>query len=272
MKLRSKIFIVTDASGNEINAEDKKVVLSLNGERLETTLQDVCSDLEFDDGEIYGNTLLSYYGINPDGSLEVEGSKIQLLDAETGEPILIKEIKRPTVHDDTNIPFEHVQKFVEYFKVAKPDEVFDNLNTEEKQAFIDARISADNTKQAEEASRATQKAQADAEAAKQAEAALKASIDPTKVNENKDYISIQGFYSGIDFKEYIKDNLHLFYGQDENNMPCILIKRGKDWWEELQEPVVLDETDTSVELEYLDGEVTKRLTLDIPTGEIVIEA
>lgn len=69
MKLRSKVFIITDAAGNEINLEEKQVVLALNGERMDTKLQEVCSDLEFDDGEFYGNTLLSYYGIQADGSL-----------------------------------------------------------------------------------------------------------------------------------------------------------------------------------------------------------
>lgn len=267
MKLRSKVIIITDAAGTEINIEEKDTVLALNGQRLDTKLQDVCSELEFDDGEFYGNTLLSYYGIQADGSLQVEGSNIQLLDAATGEQILVKEMKRPSVHDDIEIPFEHVQKFAEYFKISKPDEVFHNLNESEKQVFIDQRISASQA-----SASASAKKQADeAQAAAQAEAELKASIDPALIQEQKDYNATKGFYAGIDFKEYIKGAVHLFYGKDDNNLPCVLIKRGKAWWEECPEPEVLEETDTTLVISYLDGNSPKRLTLDIVSGEVKIE-
>lgn len=275
MKLRSKVLIVTNESGNEINLEEKEVVLALNGERLDTKLQDVCSDMEFDDGEVYGNTLLSYYGIQPDGSLQVDGSNIQLIDAATGDKILVKEMKRPSVHDDTEMPFEHLLKFIEYFKIAKPEEVFHNLSKEEKQALADDRTAAQDKamKEAEKSRQENEsaKSQADEAAAAQAEADLKASIHPDLIRDQKDYNAIRSFYSGIDFKEYIKENIHLFYGKDENNPPSVLIKRGKAWWEECQEPDVLEETDTNLVISYLDGEVSKRLNLDIESGDVTIE-
>lgn len=274
MKLRSKVIIITDAAGRETNIEGRDIVLSLNGERQTTKLQDVCSDMEFDDGEFYGNTLLSYYGIQPDGSLQVEGSNIQLIDAATGEQIMVKEMKRPSVHDDTEMPFEHLLKFIEYFKIAKPEEVFHNLSKEEKQALENDRTASrdKSIKEAEQAQQAnaSAKAQADAAAAAQAEADLKASIHPDLIREQKDYNGIRSFYSGIDFKEYIKENTHLFYAKDENNLPCVLVKQGKAWWEECDDVEVLEETDANLVISYSTANAKKKLTLDIASGEITI--
>lgn len=306
MKLKSKTFYITDAQGNEINVEDQNIVLALNGKKLEAGLQNVFNPayLEFNDGEIYGNTLLSYYTVNEDGSLSVEGSQIQFINSDTNESVLVKEIAREgSFNDDEVISFEFVKKFADYFKVEKPDEVFYDLNNDEKQYFIDERIAiAENNKQATAAALAKAKAdekeaadKAKAEAdrivkenikaeaernaaieaenlrlAKKAEENLKASIDPKFVHDKKDYKKEQVFYNEIGFKEYISNPYHLFYAKSDEHEPHLLIRRGETWWEESFDPIVIDETDTTVLIQFTDGEALKQINLDTNTGEIKI--
>lgn len=280
MKLQTQLLLITDAKGNDINVENKPVIISLNGERLTTKLEDIFTGLEFDDGEIYGNSLLGYYPVNEDGSLQVEGSKVQLIDGDTNEPILVKRIKRPGVHNDTDIPFEHVQKFVEYFNIQKPEEVFSNLTAEEKQVFISERTTkteARNKQEAEASANAETEAAAKAQTAleekQQAEATLKASIDPAYVQHMPQYVSTQSFYSGVDgFKEYVNDKYHLFWGEDPNQSLCILIKRGDTWWEEVNPEAadIMAKTDKAVVIEFTDGTERKQMTLDRESGQIAI--
>ena len=263
MKLRTKIFVPVNAQGEELDLNDVDVALSLNGERQETRLKDVFSELELEEGEIYGNSLLSYYTVAEDGSLQVQGSRIELIDTLTGDRIRIKEIYRPTINDDTDIPFEHVQKFAEFFKIERPDEVFHNLNAEEKQAFIDQRLAA-------ETAQSTQTSQEAAKAAQEAENALKASIDKNYVQDAKAYRATRSYYEGVDFKEYTDGPVSLFYGDTQGEPPCVLIKRGKDWWEEIQEPELVDKTDTSATIQYYDGEQLKSIELDLQAGSMKI--
>lgn len=281
MKLLTTLLLITDAKGTKINVEKRPIIIDLNGERLPTKLQDIFSSLEFDKGEIYGNSLLSYYRINEDGSLEVEGSKVQLVDEQTSEPVLVKKMERPGVHDDTTISFEDVQKFSEYFKIAKPDEVFSNLSATEKQAFIDERTSREETANNEVAA-ANATATANEEAAKaaealiekkKAEAALKASIDPAYVQDMAAYASTESFYGGLDvFKKYIQEPYHLFYGDDPNESLCILIKRGDTWFEEVKSENfdITDKTANAVVIEFNDGEIRKQLTLALDSGQMEI--
>lgn len=269
MKLRTKLFPITNLKGEEINVDGKPIVLSLNGELMETKLEDVFTDLEFDDGEIYGNSLLSYYKVNEDGSLEVEGSKVQLFDSSSNEPVLVKQIKRPGINADTDIPFEHVKKFAEYFKIAKPEEVFKDLNDSEKQIFVSER---DSIKELHTKA-IVEKAEEDRISAETAERELKASIDPIYVQEKKHYLTTQSFYAGMEgFKEYIKDKYHLFYGDDPEQAPCVLIKRGDAWWEECREDdtEIMEKTDSLVIIEFNDGQIHKKLTLDRAAGQIAI--
>lgn len=268
MKLQSKILIVTNSKGQEI-FPGKNIALDLNGERIDIKLKDIGSHLEFDMGEIYGNFLLSYYTVNQDGSLQVEGSKVQLFDAATNEPILVKEITKPGIHDDEDIPFEHVQKFVEFFKIAKPEEVFFNLTDAQKQEFISAREAAAAPPAIEEAPEAKENEIA---AQKKVNAELKAQIHPNYVQEKKNYISTQGFYAGIGAKEYIKEKYHLFYGPDASYEPCVLIKHG-EWWEEIKEEntEIADKTDKTVVIEFSGINETGKITLDIETSDIKIE-
>lgn len=275
MELKTKLLIITNAKGEEINVKKKVVALDLNGERSDIKLKDIFSNLELDSGEIYGNSLLSYYEVNEDGSLQVEGSKIQLVDEATNEPILVKSIKRPGVNDDDDMPFEHVKKFAKFFKIEKPEEVFTNLTEDEKQIFISERAAKAQPaidKAAEDATAADDAAALELEAQKKANADLKASIDPAYVQEKPAYISTQGFYSGLPgFKEYIKEKYHLFYGPDASYEPCVLIKHG-EWWEEVKEDntEIIDKTDKTVVIDFKGINQKGKLTLDNETGDINI--
>lgn len=266
MKLKSNIFISTDAKGSLINVEGRDIAIALNGEKLPTKLFDIFKHLEFDQGEIYGNCLLSYYTPQEDGSLAVEGSKVQFMDAQTDELILIKGFEKPSIHDDGPISFDNVKEFAAYFKIAKPEEVFKDLSAEEKQVFISEREAAqqpvvDHEKEA-----------ADLQAKKDAEAALKASIDPQYVHEKESYYTTQNFYTSVNAKEYTQGPYHLFYGTDSGQEPCVLIKRGDAWWEEIKEGNLetMDKTDTSLVVGFKDGESPKRATLQLETGQLTI--
>ena len=262
MQLKTKLFHITDPTSNKINVEGQDIILALNGKKTETKLEAVFNQayLEFDKGEIYGNSLLSYYNVNEDGSLEVEGSKIQFLNAETNEPVLVKKITRDnTCNDDETVSFELVQKFAEMFKISKPDEVFHNLRNEQKQIFIDERAGNNN------------KAAADKAAAdKAAEETLKESIDSEYVHDKKSYKEEQFFYNGIGFKEYIDNPYHLFYAKSTEHEPCVLIRRGETWWEECQEATDMSENDKTALIQFTDGKTLKQITVDLSTGEIII--
>lgn len=273
MKLQTQLFLITDSKGKEINVEKKNIILALNGERLTTDLKAIFSGLEFDAGEIYGNSLISYYNVNEDGSLEVEGSKVQLLDAETDEPILVKRIKRPGVHDDSTISFEDIQKFSDYFKIANPDEVFSNLSAPEKQILIEARISREEVLKKQAADALANQKKSDADAKEKAEAELKASIDPAYVQDEKAYQATKAFYAALDgFKQYTHDKYHLFYGDDPNESLCLLIDRGTTWKEEVspENIEIISKNDKHVLLEFTDGELGRRLRLDMESGQIEI--
>lgn len=262
MKIRTKVFYHKDEAGKFDNLENHKVILIVNGKVTDTTLQDVFTDLEFDDNEVYGNSLLSFYSLL-NGNLVEKGSNIQWAIADTLEPIIITAIERPVINDDTNIPFEHVQKFAEFFQLEKPDEVFLILSEEEKQYFIDQRSkAANNTAKPKEQ---------EEELAKKKEQELKASIDPRYVQNKKDYLSTQSFYRSMDgFKEYINGCYHLFHGSDNVQEDCVLIKRGMDWWEEPKDIQVMDSNDKTVTVEFTDGAQLKNIVLDIPTGETTV--
>lgn len=283
MKLRSKNFLITDAQGNDIDPNDHDIIIIRNGELTDIRLHHVFSDMELHENKIYGNSLLSYFNLQ-DGKLVVEGSTIEFALVANNERIPITWIKRPAINDDTIISFEEIVKFSELFKVAKPDEVFTDMNHEEKQVFVDQRNerSAAQKKADEAAAQAeaerlqaeTEKANAEkeeqAQKAKQAEAELKASIDPKFVHSKKDYLSTQAFYRGIDFKEYIDGPYHLFAGKSEDESPLVLIKRGADWWEEPTDTEISDKSDKTITIEFTDGEILKNITLNTDTGETTL--
>lgn len=273
MKLLTQLFLIKDSKGKNADANGKNIVLALNGEKTDTKVQDMFSELEFDSGEIYGNSLLSYYSVQEDGSLQVEGSKIQFIDADTDEIILIKKIERPYIKSDGNISFEDIKAFSEYFKIAKPDEVFVHLSEEEKQAFITKRQEAETAGQASALATAKAKADSDRIEKEQAEIALKASIDPAYVQDMNAYLSTQSFYAAVDgFKQYTKAPYNLFYGEDPNQSLCILIDRAATWKEEVKEEnyEIVEKNDKQVVIQFLDGNVSKYLTLNLEAGEIEI--
>lgn len=273
MKLLTKLFIVTDAKGKDINVKGMPIVLAMNGEKTTTKLQDVFSGPEYDLGEVYGNSLLSHYQVMEDGSLEVEGSKIQFMNADTDELILVKNIEKPFVRNDGSISFEDVKAFSEYFKISKPDEVFSSLSQEEKETFSTQRQAAETASKAAEEATVANTAKEKAAAQEAAEATLKASIDPAYVQDMNAYHSTQSFYAALDgFKQYIKEPYHLFYGDDPNQSLCILIDRGATWKEEVKEEnyEILSKTDKAVVIQFLDGTAKKNLTLDLESGQIEI--
>lgn len=292
MKLKTKLFLITDSTGEEMDIENRNIGIYLNGEKHPASVAELFNYAEYDEGEIYGNSLLSYYQVTDDGKLSVEGSTIELRDNDTQEQIKFVRIVRPSVNDDGQISFDVVRLFSESFTIAKPDEVFTDLTDEEKQIFISERAIQEATTQkqkaaaqkalddaeterlaAEKSKADSDKAKADAEKLqqdKEAEAQLKESIDPKLIQEKKDYKATQNFYAGIDFKEYIHPPYHLFYGKSEEDEPSILIKRGETWWEESADAYLNDENDKTATIVFTDGEIQKQLTLNIETGEINI--
>lgn len=269
MKLKTKTFSTVNTAGNDINLEEREVGILLNGVLSEAKLPDIISALEFDDGEISGNSLLSYYPVMEDGSLEVKGSKIQLILLPDNEMIRIIKIDRSFVRDDEEMAVELIQKFIEYFNVNEPEAVFTDLNTEEKQYLVDNKKAPAATEPAQPDTASIEAAEA-AQASKETEAAFKASINPQFVIEKKKYISHQSFYLEIGFKEHIKEPYHLFYGKDDNESPNVLIKRGEDWMQEVEEVEIVEENDKTVIVEFKDKETTVQIALDLESDEITV--
>lgn len=273
MLLKSKLFLIADLNNNiNVNVEGREIAIQHNGQKTETKLSDIISEAEYDDGEIYGNSLLSYYNVMEDGSLEVPGSKIMLIDVATDTPILIKKIERPFIKSDDNIYFEDIKKFAEFFKIEKPEEVFTDLSDEEKQWFISDRqanaatAQADPDNSAEEAAAASEK---EKQLKLQAEADLKATIDPEYVQDYNQYVAMKGFYGNIGYSEHVEPPYHVFYGNDPKHAPCVLIKRGENWWQELKEAEVdIDRTGDNPIFRFMDGTEQKELVINIATGQL----
>ena len=284
MKLLTKLFLITDAKGKDINIKGKPIVVALNGEKTITKLEDIFSHPEYDMGEIYGNSLLSLYQVQEDGSLQVEGSKIQLINFDTDELILVKKIDKPWVKADTDIPFEDVQKFSEYFKIAKPEEVFSSLTAEEKQSFISAReakaqeneVAAKAAANQAETEAATTKAAADLllkEQKEKEETEYKATLDPQYVLDQNAYESLRTYYKGLEgFKHYINGLYEFFYGDDPSYPIGLAIKRGDAWWEEINDEdlTIIEKNDKEVIIEFPDKGVPTRLILNREAGDIEI--
>lgn len=90
--------------------------------------------------------------------------------------------------------------------------------------------------------------------------------DPQFIVEESKYKETKRFFEeDIEgWKERILDNVHFFYGANHNEqkeVPFILIKRGDNWWEEV-ETLSFGEGDKLFTIDYLDNEETKTLTFD----------
>lgn len=268
MKLRTKTFFIASAAGHSINIEGREVAIIHNGVKLDTKLSEIISALEFDDGEISGNSLLSYYQVQEDGSLQVNGSKIQLVLLPDNEIINIKKIDRPFVNEDEDMPVEHIQKFIEYFNVEDPESVFTDLSAEEKAYLVEKKTAA--PPEAQEPDTAAAETAEASNKAKEEEADFKSSINPQFVIEKNKYTSHQSYYREIGFKEYIKEKYHLFYGKDDNEGPNVLIERGEDWMQEVEEVEIVEENDKTVIVELKDKDVSIQIALDIDSGDITV--
>lgn len=278
MQLKTKIIDITDAHGNEIDIEDVPVALYLNGKPHERSLSDVITEADYDDGQIECNTLLSFYKVQKDGSLHVEGSTIQLFNTATKEFILVKEISRPFLNDDDDISFEEVRKFAHDFAIAKPHEVFTDLNDEDKQVFI-AEIEkreAETQKEKAEATKALAEAEAaqkekEKEDADQADKKLRESLDASTVHDEKGYLKVQSYYKSKKCDEKTTNPFHVFFGKDSGEEPCLLIKRGNDWWEEPEQTAWEGENAKELIIEFNDLGTKRELVFNTETGEIKVK-
>lgn len=275
MKLKTKVIYVTSPEGRHLDLDGVSVDILLNGKKSGKTLADVLAGYrEFDRGEIYGQSLLSYYNLQDDGSLFVDGSHLQL-QTEDGTLVKITRIKRPTLNDDCSIPFKTVQQFASDFAIAKPEEVFTDLNDEEKAVFVAER-------EKEEATTRAQKAQAekelqDAEAArvakvKEDDKALRAQMKEGQLHEEESFKELQAYYKGKGCKEYTTDPYTVFFGANSDEEPCLLVKRTTDpairpWYQE-PEQTAYEDDGSKIVISFDDLGKKKTVELNPETGEI----
>lgn len=293
MKLKEKIFHVTDAEGNLIDlSEEKEIAVIINGKDSGLKIQEVFRTVVLDEeeGEIYGTSLLSYFTPQENGSLiEPEGNTVSFLVKREGStiPLKVTEITRPSLYDDVDISFEYIKAFAELIGITKADELFaELLNDAEKEVFASERnkreADAETKKKADADAETKRKANEDAEtkrladieAKKQADTDARAKVDPDYLVEEPKYKQHQKFYGDLGFKEYTGDNVHFFYSnkwQEYKEDPFVLVKRGDNWWEDVEVDVDnITEDEKTVQLEYADGEVRKKLTLDLESGKVSV--
>lgn len=280
MILLTKLFLITDASGEDIDVKRMNIGVYLNGKKTEFTLRNLFSKTEFDDGEIYGNSLLGFYNVTDDGKLFVEGSLVELRNEDNAEQIKFVKIKRPGITNDKEISFEDVQKFVQDFGIEKPADVFPDLNDEEKNVLIAEQDQREATTRQEKTN--AQKAIDEAEAARiekekeeqaqqaevEADKAMRAKINPANVYDGERYNETKEYFKNANGKEYISQPYHIFFANEED--PVLLIKRGKDWYEHPKQEAFESETEDEIIIEFEDMKVTKELTFNSATGEIKI--
>lgn len=273
MELLTKKILITDSKGEEVNVKRKNIGVYLNGKKTEFTLRDLFKNTEFDDGEIYSNSLLGYYNITDDGKLFVAGSTVELRDEDSGEQICITKIKRPGITNDKEIPFEEVQKFSNDFSIEKPEEVFPDLSHEEKAVFIAEREKREATTRQEKAD--ATKALADAETeriakeradAENAEKELLEKVDAKNIYDQKNFETTQEYFKGKGGKEYAQTPYHIFFAPNEE--PSLMIQRGKDWWEEPEQSSYEGETTGEIIIEFDDLGTQREIVLNTETGKI----
>lgn len=301
MKLKEQIFHVTDAENIPMDmSQQRDSSVILNGKDNEIKLEHVFRRFELDEeeGTIYGTSLLSYFTIKDGKLVDGEGNTVEFFTADK-KPILVTAITRPDLTDDATIDFEYVKAFSELIGINKPDELFaDLLSDEEKQIFASERqkreadVEAENKRKADAdaekkaladaelenkklADAQTEKKLADEELKKQADAEARAKVDPDYFVDEAKYKKQQKFFNNMQsFKEYTEGNVHFFYGNKWSEYvedPCVLVKRGDDWFEEVEMDMDnIIEDDKSVVLEFVDGDVRKKVTLDLATDTISV--
>lgn len=298
MTLKEKKFEVRDADGNRIdmsNQQDAPVLI--NGKDNKVRLEHVFKKFELDEDEgiIYGTSLLSYFTVADGKLVDKEGNTVELLTTE-GKPILIVDnTEEPFFDDDVEIDFEYVQAFSQLIGINKPDEIFAQLLSDEEKALFtterEAREADANTKKKakekveaevkqkqDEAKELADKETALAESKKKADEEARAKVDPQYFVDEKKYKKHHKFYTdeddGLEWKEYVVGNVHLFYGKDWAEIkedPFVLVKRGDNWWEDCETDVDnITEDEKTVQIEFVDGEEKKKITLDLEKGEISV--
>ena len=294
MELIEKIFRVTNAEGQPIDlSEEKDIAVIINGKDNGIKLEHVFRKyaLDEDEGTIYGTSLLAYFTPKDGKLVDAEGHTIEFLTTER-KPILVTDnLEEPFLDDDADIDFDYVKAFSELVGINKPDELFaELLSDSEKEVFAsernkreaDSKQKADADAQLKADAEAKKKADTDAKQKedeetikKQADADARAKVDPDYLIEEPRYKQHQKFYGELGFKEYAGDNVHLFYGKkwkDYNEDPFVLVKRGDNWWEDVETDVDnIVEDEKTVQLEFIDGEERKKLTLDLENGKISVE-
>lgn len=286
MKLKEKIFEVTDEKGNPLDlSQETNISVIINGIDSGLKINDIFRNhsLIEDVGTIYGTSLLSYFTPKDGKLIDGEGHTVEFFDTNKNPILVIDNTDEPFFDDDSIISFEYIKAFSELVGIKKADELFAPLlSDEEKEIFASERKSLlekeESTRIALEQKEAIEKEKQEAdtiELEKQKEAdykkklddELRSKISPDYIVEEKKYKEYQKFYSDNNFKEYISGNVHLFYNKDWRDYkedPFVLVKRGDKWWEDVETEVDdIHEYDKRVALVFVDGTDKKTVVLDL---------
>jgi hypothetical protein len=274
MKLKTKKISFTDANGNEIDVEGVPVEILLNGEPSGLKLNDVLhGHREYDDGEIYCQTLLSYFDVKEDGKLYFENSYVELV-TPTGA-LKVTRISRPSTHDDTRIDFDTLNKFVQQLGITHPDKLFtDLLSDAQKQEFVQAR------EQRSASAQGVDTAETERQTAVNADEELRAQVDPhtSVLHEEAGIKDLRRYYKENGCKEYTSGAYRLFFGSPSTE-PCLFIQRGtanpayglKEWWEEPDQTPFEGEEPNELVIEFTDLSARRELVFNKETGDIKIK-
>lgn len=342
-KLKEQVFHLIDAEGNDHPEEQQNIGVAINGVKP-ISKESVFCLTEFEDGELYGTSLLSYF-TPKDGKLVHGNTTVEFFNIDTNAPLKVTEITRPSFTNDVEINLEYVSLFSQLMGVPKPEELFaDILDEGEKKTLIaerearikeqtetatkerEAKIIAEVQKAdtlVEEISKeqdagqlkavpenkyydriitldddllpegkkttdihslmvacvetltaSAQQVNNESEEIEKKEKELMGAINPDYLVTPKKYSDFISFYvRNNGWKEFIKAPLHFFYSpnwSEEQEDPFVLIKRGRDFFEEVATELI-EETDKVVSVEYTDGGEVKTLQIDLEKGEIITE-
>lgn len=258
MKLKTKVLYVTDAAGNEIDLDDIPVQIYQNGSKTPLTLdQLLVGHSEFDEGEIYGQTLLSLLELRDDGKLYYENSYVELV-TEHG-PLRITGIERPGTTDDERITLDHIREFSKGLGISHPDKLFaDLLSDDDKQTL------------ASEFNPKAQAAADPADAERKADAALRAQVKPEQLYDEKKYRELLAYYKDKKCKQYVAEPYHIFFGNPDEE-PCLFITRTKNLKHEPDQTAMEGETDKELVIQFDDLGTQREVVLNTESGEIKLK-
>lgn len=298
MELTERIFTGTDPEGKSNDLSQEKFSIKINGKDEGITLEHLFRKyaLNEDEGAIYGTSLLSYFKVDGGKLVDNEGHIVEFFTSD-GKPFLITDnTEKPFIEDEAPIDLEYVKAFSEVIGINFPDVLFaDLLSDEEKQYFINEReernikaqkaINEQKEKEAQdnaekELLQKKQKEEQDKveelERKKQAEAEIVAKISPDFIVDERKYKKLQKDYQDLLFKEYIDADgiVHFFYSpkwKEYAEDPFILVKRTDSILEDVETDVEnIAEEGNIVQVEYVDGEERKKLTLNLENDTVSI--